>query len=161
MISILPLPQGVVDAVATHHEYDGWGFPKGLKGDEISLEGRILALAEYFVEATTVTEIRPSMSLNKLMQEIEVRRGNQFAPAVVDALLEILREKREKAGHGALEECYVFKSCPEDLKLQCPSQNNPTTCWEQQPDVQCAGHGDEQCAGCFLYLEWQERKATE
>ncbi len=162
MVSILPLPQSVVEAIATHHEwYDGWGFPKGLKGDEISLEGRILALAEYFVEATTVTDIRPSMSLTKLRQEVEVRRGSQFDPAVVDALLELLRQKREKAGGGALEECYVFKSCPDDLKLQCPSQHNPTACWEQRPDVQCAGHGDEKCENCFLYIEWQERRAAE
>jgi len=162
MVSILPLPHSVADAVATHHEwYDGWGFPKGLKGDEISLEGRILALAEYFVEATTVTAIRPSMSLNKVVQGIEVRRGSQFDPAVADALVEVLRQKREKAGLGALEECYVFKSCPSDLKLQCPSRDNPTTCWEQRPDVRCAGHGDEKCGDCFLYLEWQERKAAK
>ncbi len=104
MVSILPLPQGVVEAVATHHEwYDGWGFPKGLKGDEISLEGKILALSEYFVESTTDSEIRPAMSLDKLMQEIEVRRGSQFDPAVADSLLEILREKGERAINSDLE----------------------------------------------------------
>ncbi|HDH09786.1 MAG TPA: GAF domain-containing protein [Chloroflexi bacterium] len=88
LIEMLPISPEVVQAVATHHEwFDGWGYPQGLKGEEISLGGRILALAEYFVEVTTPDEVRPALSTEKLIEEVKRRRGSQFDPQVVDAFL--------------------------------------------------------------------------
>jgi len=92
LIEMLPLHPEVAQAVATHHEwFDGWGYPRGLKGEEISIGGRILALAEYFVEATTPDELRPGLSIEKLIEEVKRRRGSQFDPQVVDAFLETLK----------------------------------------------------------------------
>jgi len=90
LVEILPLHPEVAQAVATHHEwFDGWGYPRGLKGEEISIGGRILALAEYVVEASTADEIRPALSTEKLVEEVKRRRGSQFDPQVVDAFLEL------------------------------------------------------------------------
>ncbi len=159
MIRILPLPPGVADAVASHHEwFDGWGYPNGLKGNEIPLGGRILALAEYFVEATTVSEFQPTMTWAKLKEEIETRKGSQFDPAVVDALLAIVEGKRTKAGDGVLDGCIAFKACPEDLQADCPARSDTALCFRHRPEgVRCEGHGDLTCEKCFLYVEWQER----
>jgi len=159
MIRILALPPGVADAVASHHEwFDGWGYPKGLKGNEIPLGGRILALAEYFVEATTVSEFQPTMTWSKLKGEIEVRRGSQFDPEVVDALLVTVEEKRARAGDGVLHGCIAFKACPPDLQADCPARADTALCFRHRPEgVRCEGHGDPTCETCFLYVEWQER----
>src|SRR3972149_6780214 len=50
LVEPLPLHPWVSSAVGTHHEwFDGWGFPQGLKGEEIPLGGRVLAAAELLV----------------------------------------------------------------------------------------------------------------
>ncbi len=159
MVRILALPPGVADAVAEHHEwFDGWGYPKGLKGSEITLGGRILALAEYFVEATTASELQPTLVWSKLREEIEVRKGSQFDPEAVDALLALVEEKRVQAGDGVLDGCVAFKACPPDLQADCPARDDPAFCFRHRPEgVRCAGHGDPTCETCFLYVEWQER----
>ena len=159
MIRILALPSGVAEAVASHHEwFDGWGYPNGLKGNEISLGGRILALAEYFVEATTFSELQPTPAWGKLKEEIEIRKGSQFDPEVVDALLAVVEERRAQAGDGVLEGCVRFKACPLDLQAECPAQDDPAHCFRHRSEgVRCEGHGDPACETCFLYVERQER----
>jgi len=159
MIRVLALPSGVAEAVASHHEwFDGWGYPNGLKGNEITLGGRILALAEYFVETTTFSELQPMPAWSKLKEEIEVRKGSQFDPEVVDALLAIMEEKRTQTGDGVLEGCTRFKACPADLQAECPAQDDPDYCFRHRPEgVRCEGHGDPACETCFLYVEREER----
>lgn len=159
MVRILALPPGVADAIVSHHEwFDGWGYPNGLKGNEITLGGRILALAEYFVETTTANEFQPTFTWTKLKEEIEIRRGSQFDPAVVDALLALVEEKRAAAGDGVLGGCIAFKACPPDLQADCPARADPAHCFRYRPEgVRCEDHGDPTCETCFLYVEWQER----
>jgi putative nucleotidyltransferase with HDIG domain len=119
MIRILALPPGVADAIASHHEwFDGWGYPNGLKGNEITLGGRILALAEYFVEMTTVSEFQPPITWSKLKEEIEVRRGTQFDPTVVDALVILAEEKRTQSESGVPDGCIAFKADPSKLQTE-------------------------------------------
>ena len=83
----LALPGPVAEAVAAHHEWhDGWGFPNGLKGDEISPLARILALAEFATEETTPWgEVRAPLTLDRLREEIRRRTGSQFHPQVAEA----------------------------------------------------------------------------
>ena len=96
LVEHLPLPAAVAGAVATHHEWhDGWGFPRGLSGEEIPRAGSILALAEFAVEMTTADPVRPGWSQDRLADEVRQRRGSQFAPDVADAALRL-------AEHGEL-----------------------------------------------------------
>jgi HD-GYP domain-containing protein (c-di-GMP phosphodiesterase class II) len=88
MLEILSIPAEIADAVRTHHEwYNGWGFPDGRQGEEIPLAGQILAVAEYVVESEAGNRVRPPLSREEVIQEVRSRRGVQFAPSVVDALL--------------------------------------------------------------------------
>jgi putative nucleotidyltransferase with HDIG domain len=97
LIEHLPLPPVVAGAVATHHEwFDGWGFPRGLHGDEIPRAGRVLALAEFAAEMGTGDEVRDPWPVEKIAEEIGHRRGSQFDPDVADAALRL-------AERGALE----------------------------------------------------------
>jgi putative nucleotidyltransferase with HDIG domain len=91
LVEHLPVHSDLVAAVATHHEWhDGWGFPKGLAGEHIPVAGRVLAMAEFLVEMTTETPVRPAWETDRLLEEIATRRGTQFDPEVADAATRLL-----------------------------------------------------------------------
>ncbi len=72
----------------THHErYDGGGYPKGLAGDEIPLEGRITAVADAFDALLSDRCYRPAFTVGETVEIIKNGRGTQFDPSVVDILL--------------------------------------------------------------------------
>lgn len=73
----------------THHErWDGRGYPCRLKGTEIPLWGRIVALADAYDAMTHDRPYRPAKPLEEAVEEIRTQRGKQFDPIVVDAFLE-------------------------------------------------------------------------
>lgn len=70
-----------------HHEnYDGSGYPDGLKGDEIPLEARIVGVADAFDAMTTQRPYNEPLSTKKALKKLEAQKGTQFDPDVVDAL---------------------------------------------------------------------------
>jgi PAS domain S-box-containing protein len=77
----------------THHEhYDGSGYPQGLVGEEIPLEGRITALADVFDALLSDRHYRPALTVDETVEIIREGRGHQFDPQIVDLLLEHLDE---------------------------------------------------------------------
>lgn len=162
MVEILPISSDIIEGIRTHQEwYDGWGFPQGLKGDEIPLFGRILGLCEFFVEVSSNSKLRKAMSYSQIESEINQRTGAQFDPKVVSAFFEVMGEKREKAGTGWIEECWKFKGEPKDVCSRCPVYDgNFKRCW-QSPEIMCRFHGDYSCEECFIFLEWIERIKTK
>ena len=96
LIEHLPVHSDLVAGVATHHEWhDGWGFPNGLAGEHIPVAGRVLGMAEFLVEMTTESPVRPAWETDRLLEEIAARRGSQFDPEVADAATRLL------SGHSA------------------------------------------------------------
>ena len=72
----------------THHErWDGNGYPRGLRGDEIPLEGRIVAIADVFDAITSDRPYRAARSVDEAIAVIASQRGKGFDPDVVDAFL--------------------------------------------------------------------------
>ncbi len=77
----------------THHErFDGLGYPRGLEGEAIPLEGRITAVADVFDALTSDRPYRSAVPLDEAKARIRAEAGAAFDPAVVDALLESLDE---------------------------------------------------------------------
>ncbi len=77
-------------AIHQHHErWDGAGYPSGLKGDAISLEGRILALADAFDAMTSKRPYREPLSTKKAIQELKNGAGTQFDPELVEVFIPI------------------------------------------------------------------------
>ena len=77
-------------AIHQHHErWDGTGYPSGLKGDSISLEGRILALADAFDAMTSKRPYREPLSTKKAIQELKNGAGTQFDPKLVEVFIPI------------------------------------------------------------------------
>jgi PAS domain S-box-containing protein len=77
----------------THHErFDGAGYPRGLSGDEIPLEGRITAVADVFDALLSDRSYRSALPLDDAIEVMKEGRGTHFDPLVVDALLDNLDE---------------------------------------------------------------------
>lgn len=75
-----------------HHEkYDGTGYPKGLKGSEIPLIGRIISIADAFDAMTSNRSYRNMLSRSKVIDEFEKGKGTQFDPQMVEVLFYLLQ----------------------------------------------------------------------
>jgi len=80
--------QPMLPYILYHHErYDGKGYPFGLKGDQIPIEGRLLTVADTFDAMTSRRPYRAGLTEEAAIAEIERNRGTQFDPVIVDALL--------------------------------------------------------------------------
>ena len=89
----IAFPWPIAKIVLQHHErLDGSGYPQGLKGDEILLGSRILAVADVAEAMASHRPYRPSMGIDAALAEIESGRGTIFDPMVVDACLKLFRE---------------------------------------------------------------------
>lgn len=70
----------------THHEkWNGSGYPLGLAGEDIPLEGRITAVADVFDALSSRRPYKPAFPLEKCLAIMAEGRGQHFDPAVVDA----------------------------------------------------------------------------
>ncbi len=79
--------------IKAHHEwFDGTGYPKGLRGEEIPVEGRLLAVADTFDAILSDRPYRNGNTLAIAISELIKYRGRQFDPEIVDVFLAILRE---------------------------------------------------------------------
>jgi HD-GYP domain-containing protein (c-di-GMP phosphodiesterase class II) len=75
--------------VLAHHErWDGTGYPNGLKGEEIPLEARIIAVADAYDAMTSDRPYRKALSEEAAVEEIKRNTGTQFDPAIVKAFVE-------------------------------------------------------------------------
>lgn len=82
---------GVIDLVEQHHErYDGEGYPFNLKGEQIRLGARIMAVADAYDAMITERPYRKAMSKDEAVAELKKCSGTQFDPKTVEAFLRIL-----------------------------------------------------------------------
>ncbi|NPA40379.1 MAG: HD domain-containing protein [Thermodesulfobacteria bacterium] len=86
----------VIPGVKYHHERpDGKGYPDGLKGDEIPLIAKIIAVADTFDAMTTDRPYRKGLPLEEAINELKRCSGTQFDPEVVKAFLRVLEKHPE------------------------------------------------------------------
>jgi putative two-component system response regulator len=77
----------------THHEhYDGGGYPRGLAGESIPIEGRIVAIADVFDALTSDRVYRPAMTLEQALVIMRNGRGTHFDPVLLDHFLNDLHD---------------------------------------------------------------------
>jgi len=90
----LEFPWPVARIILQHQErLDGSGYPKGLKGNEIMVEARILAVADTVEAMSSHRPYRPALGLETALKEITQKKGVLYDPAVVDACLRLFRRK--------------------------------------------------------------------
>ena len=79
-------------ALQHHERWNGTGYPKGIKKDEISLYARIVAVADVFDALTCKRPYKEPWPIEKAVDLIKEERGKHFDPQVVDAFMDVLDE---------------------------------------------------------------------
>ncbi len=89
----LNLSPNIISYIQHHHErYDGTGYPDGLKGEQIPLGARIIAISDSYDSMTSERPYRRSLSQEEARNELVKCAGNQFDPKLVSVFLDILKE---------------------------------------------------------------------
>ena len=90
----LDFPWPIADIIIQHHErMDGSGYPRGLSGDRISIEARIIGVADVVETMSSHRPYRPSMGIEKALEEITLNSGTLYDSQIVDACLNIFNGK--------------------------------------------------------------------
>jgi len=95
---LMPLPflEKTRRIVRQHHErYDGTGYPDGLKGEEISIEGRILGVADAYDAMRSNRSYRKALTMRAALDQLEAESGKQFCPLCVAALRTVIKDEGE------------------------------------------------------------------
>ena len=90
----IEFPWSIADIIIQHHErMDGSGYPRGLAGDSILIEARIIGVADVVETRSSHRPYRPSMGIEKALAEITQNSGTLYDPEVVTACLNIFSKK--------------------------------------------------------------------
>lgn len=91
----IEFPWPLADIILQHHErMDGSGYPNALKGDRILLEARILAVADVFETMSSHRPYRPSLGIDRAIDELLQNKGRLYDTAVTETCLKLIIEKR-------------------------------------------------------------------
>jgi PAS domain S-box-containing protein/putative nucleotidyltransferase with HDIG domain len=94
ILKSIDFPFPICKYVVEHHErMDGSGYPSGLKGEEISIEARILAVADVVSAMGSHRHYRPALGIERALEEITKNKSTLYDPAVVDACLTLFTQK--------------------------------------------------------------------
>jgi methanogenic corrinoid protein MtbC1 len=95
-------------ALSHQEKWDGTGYPRGLKGEAIPIEGRIVAVADVFDALTSDRVYRKAFSVEEAIQMMLEQRGRHFDPVLLDAFMEVL-------GHSGPDAREQLRRDPEAL----------------------------------------------
>jgi PAS domain S-box-containing protein len=94
MLKDVESPWPLAEIIYQHHErMNGSGYPRNLKGDDILIEARILAVADVVESMASHRPYRPTLGIDAALEEIEKKRGTFYDSTVTDACLRLFREK--------------------------------------------------------------------
>jgi putative two-component system response regulator len=101
-------------ALRHHERWDGTGYPHGLRGDNIPLVGRIVAIADVFDALRSSRPYKPAWPVEHALDEIKRQRGRQFDPHLVELFLQV-HDVPLKDGHrlDALTSTSILQDVPE------------------------------------------------
>jgi len=94
ILKSIDFPWPVAKIVLQHHEkINGSGYPRGLKGDEIILEAKIICVADVVEAMSSHRPYRPALGIDKALEEISQNKGILYDPEVVDVCIKLFKEK--------------------------------------------------------------------
>ena len=88
-------PWPIAQIIHEHHErIDGSGYPRGLKGDQLLIESKIIAVADVVEAMASHRPYRPALGIDAALHEITLQSGLTLDATVVDACLRIFNDQR-------------------------------------------------------------------
>jgi HD-GYP domain-containing protein (c-di-GMP phosphodiesterase class II) len=105
ILKSIDFPWPIAEIVLQHHErMNGSGYPRGLKNGDIRIEARIIGLADVVESMGSHRPYRPTLGIEKALDEIRTNRGILYDSDVVDICLALFQEKgfrfEEATGDG-------------------------------------------------------------
>ena len=98
ILKSIEFPWPIAQIVLQHQErLNGSGYPQGLKGDDILLEAKIIAVADVIEAMSSHRPYRPALGINKALEEIYQNQGILYDPEVVNACIRLFKEKNFKS----------------------------------------------------------------
>ncbi|WP_181419265.1 HD-GYP domain-containing protein [Aneurinibacillus soli] len=150
----------VASYIRYHHErMDGNGYPAGLRGQQIPLGARIIAVVQVFLAKMNSRKYRTALPFDKALELLKSSTGSQLDPAVVDAFDRWLQRKRNSLRNvnHSLGPCWEMCCTPSEICATCPAfQQTEKNCWEVNQN-NCQAHG-KSCETCFVYTEAISRR---
>jgi putative nucleotidyltransferase with HDIG domain len=126
MLRIIPFLGEAAEIVYSHQEkFDGSGYPRGLKGEEIPLGARIFSVADTLDAITSDRPYRPAQTLSAARIEIEKWSGRQFDPDVVKIFLAMKENIWADLRKEIDSQTYRFAYPPKDPPPKDPSKDGP------------------------------------
>ncbi len=102
VLRAIPDIERVAEAIESHHEaFDGNGYPRGLKGEDIPLYGRIVAVADAYVNMTSDRSFAPPKTDEQAMAELGKQSGTRFDGMIVRLFARLLKMERATSFGGA------------------------------------------------------------
>ena len=96
ILKTIEFPYPIAQIILQHHEkMDGSGYPQGLKGEDILLAARIIAVADVLEAMSAHRPYRPALGMEAAMAEIVKNRGTLYDPNVIDACLDIYQSESQ------------------------------------------------------------------
>ena len=97
ILKSIEFPWPIAQIVLQHHEkVNGSGYPRGLKGDGILLEAKIICVADVVEAMSSHRPYRPALGIDKALEEISQNKGILYDPEVVDTCIRLFKEKEFK-----------------------------------------------------------------
>jgi HD-GYP domain-containing protein (c-di-GMP phosphodiesterase class II) len=152
----------IASYIRHHHErVDGFGYPSRLKGNEIPLGSRIIAVVQTFLAKINGRKGRDPLPFEKALQMLKSSEGTQLDAVVVNALIQWFNKKQAHPSRigRPLGKCWEMRCTPYDICVQCPAYGkDDCNCWEVK-GIRCGEHGNR-CETCFIYTEFTQRNVS-
>jgi len=99
ILQTIEFPWPVAQIVLQHHErIDGSGYPRGLTGEQMLLDARVLAVADVLEAMVSHRPYRPGHALSAALREIETNKGTLYEPDAVEACLQVVEQRGTEFG---------------------------------------------------------------
>jgi HD-GYP domain-containing protein (c-di-GMP phosphodiesterase class II) len=150
----------VASYIMYHHErMDGNGYPSGLRGAEIPVGAKIIAVVQTFLAKINGRKYRSPLSFHQALQTLRAASGTQLDPKIVEAFIKWFQRKQADPAFQArsLGSCWEMACVPSSICEHCPAYGRTdVNCWEL-PANNCKAHG-KSCDTCFVRTEFTTRK---
>jgi HD-GYP domain-containing protein (c-di-GMP phosphodiesterase class II) len=147
----------IANYIKYHHErIDGNGYPENLKGEEIPVGSRIIAVIQTFLAKILGRSYRDPLSFEDAIEQIKTAEDTQLDSEVTESLIKWFEKNKKNSTHAALGPCYELRCSPKRICMNCDAyQSKDKNCWEFTNN-NCVQHGNT-CDKCFVYGEYKYR----